>query len=388
MLDNRLKTYLHSQIQEIASSKVLRFYGAALALIHAVTWTFWRQSVPAYLSDSLNPFCWPFFSNCQVIHGIPSLLVSAALGMYLILALLTAAAFLVGRYKFAWFASAALFLFKLCVQVTDYRLMGNYHYMPQLITLSFLFLPRKKEVASLLMVLFYFAAGTLKINYEWLSGAALWRGLPFTASLWFFQVLLALVVFLEMVLAFGLLSSQKLVRWFTLACFTLFHIVSWHWVGYFYPVICFLMLGIFPLRWLLEKGNSLKPGKAGTALLVCVALAQVPARLFSEDHTLYGKQRIANLNMIDARAVCMGAILIHDNGKIIEYDPDRSRFGARITCDDIVYLNFARNICRSYKGQVSTPRVDVYLAARRTTDLQARELLNIKNFCENQADYL
>lgn len=373
---------------EIRKSEVLRYYGVFLALIHTVTWTFWYRSVPNYLADPVNSFCWPFVPRCEVIHNIPSFVTNTVLTLYLIASIVTALLFLLKKIQPAYWSLFGLFIFKLLIQISDYRLMGNYHYMPQLATLAYLFLPAKKQVISYLLVLFYFSAGTLKLNYEWLSGSALWNGLPFTDSIYLFQISLAFVVLLELLFVFGLLSAQKIVRWGTLSLFAVFHLMSWHWVGYFYPVVCFLMIGIFPLRWLLEKGNNLKITASGVVFLSLIAVAQVLPRVFSPDHTLYGKDRILSLNMIDARSECMGSILIYDTGSIIEYDPDRLKFGTRTHCDDIVYLNYARNLCRSYKTSQGLPRMDVFLVSRKTTDADSKEILNIKNFCEHQQDFL
>ena len=44
----------------------------------------------------------------------------------------------------------------------------------------YLLIPGKRDAVRLLLVLFYFWAGTLKVNWEWISGAALYR------PLWFF----------------------------------------------------------------------------------------------------------------------------------------------------------------------------------------------------------
>ena len=385
---NKIKIYFKNQIQEIESSLVLRIYGFFLSFIHVVTWVFWRKTVPGSLSDGMNSFCWPFFTNCDIVHGLNETFVSVSLFVYLLISLGTAFLFLAKKVNWAYGASIALFVFKFLIQIADYRFMGNYHYMPQLVTLAFLFLPRKEQLAPLLLVVFYFSAGLLKLNYEWLSGSALWRGLPFTDNEYLFQLSTAAVVLLELLFVFGLLSKSNAVRWPTLAVFILFHIVSWHWVGYFYPLICLSMLTIYPLLWYLKAKIDFKLHPSGYAYIFLILLAQAIPKLTSDDPALYGKDRILSLNMIDARAECMSSIVIHDNNKMIEFIPDKRRFGSRVKCDEIIYLNFARNICHSYKVENEMPRVDLFLAARRKTDFHQRELLNITDFCKKMDHYL
>src|SRR5690606_26596368 len=57
--------------------------------------------------------------------------------------------------------------------VADYRFMGNYHYMPFLVSTVFLFIPQKKTTILYTIVIFYISAGLLKLDTEWLSGSAL-----------------------------------------------------------------------------------------------------------------------------------------------------------------------------------------------------------------------
>ena len=45
------------------------------------------------------------------------------------------------------------------------------------VTGVFLAVPGKREALRLLLVLFYVWAGTLKLNWEWISGAGLYRPL-------------------------------------------------------------------------------------------------------------------------------------------------------------------------------------------------------------------
>jgi hypothetical protein len=94
--------------------------------------------------------------------------------------------------------------------------------------------------------LFYFWAGTLKVNWEWISGAALYR------PLWFFTgrgviVACAYVVLMELFVSWGLLARRSWIFWSAVAQLALFHVMSWAVVDFFYPILMFLLLSIVVL---------------------------------------------------------------------------------------------------------------------------------------------
>ena len=55
----------------------------------------------------------------------------------------------------------------------DFRFRANQYYMATAIVAILLFWPHKRDALRILLVAFYFWAGTLKLNIEWLSGSTL-----------------------------------------------------------------------------------------------------------------------------------------------------------------------------------------------------------------------
>lgn len=268
----------------------------------------------------------------------------------------------------------------------DYRLRLNQHIMSTWVTLAFLFVPNKIQCIRLLLALFYFAAGLVKLNPEWFSGAALQGRLPFFQGVTL-QWACAYVVVLELVLIWGLFSKKTWVRWGTWGQLMLFHAISFPVVGFFYPVLMFSLLLIFPLTWLTEEGAGLsfswRQYKAPLAMGLVFALTQVPwSSASGEDPALTGKGRLISLHMIDAWVECEAVAQVHDLGKPLFQKSLLMSLPARIKCDPVVFKNRAENICK--KLHLKSTNLDLHLKSKRSTDANYTEVLNIKNFCSQK----
>src|SRR3989454_23785 len=141
-----------------------------------------------------------------------------------------------------------------------------------------LFVPGKRDGLRVLVTLFYFWAGSLKLNWEWISGAGLYRPIwPFSGV----GVVAACVyvIVLELGVAWGLLAKRAWIFWAAFAQFFLFHALSWQVVGFFYPLLMFAILTIFPLIPLLAPREppdgllvSLWRGRARRSVYAIAAL--------------------------------------------------------------------------------------------------------------------
>jgi len=147
----------------------------------------------------------------------------------------------------AWCALLVLNLLKSLILFQDYRLRLNQHYMTYWVTLAFLFVPYKRRAISYLVASFYFWAGTLKFTPDWFSGAALFGRAPLGVPQSLIPASCIYVVFLELVVTFGLLIRNRWIFWCALIQFIAFHIASWPIVQFFYPTLMLSILTIFPL---------------------------------------------------------------------------------------------------------------------------------------------
>ena len=286
---------------------------------------------------------------------------------------------------------------KILIIVQDYRLRLNQHYMAFFVALAFLLFPAKRRTLQYLIILFYFWAGTLKLNREWLSGASLYR----REFLWLPDALVpvacAYVVVLETMLSFGLLARRSWVFWATLAQFGLFHLMSWPIVGFFYPSLMFALLAIFPLSRLFsveEERPSFARIEGGLerrstyALLACFSLLQLVPYAFPGDSAITGEGRLFALHMFDAQIVCEAYVTLHDaDGGTKRVPVVTDRGSARIRCDPIVYFNAGRALCRQSGAEGRWTDLDLSLRSRRTTEPDLRPVVEIEGFCRANPTY-
>ena len=176
-----MKGFLKNQITEIASDPVLRIYGMLLALSHILSATWWfRSDSISWMARGNESICWPGLGSCEYWRFSYNGLIYSIL-IYCLASLVVMFLFLQAkRVPLAYAGLIGLNLAKLFLLSLDYRLRMNQHYMAGFITLAFLFAPKKRDFIRYLIPFFYFWAGLLKVNKEWLSGASLY------GHIWFF----------------------------------------------------------------------------------------------------------------------------------------------------------------------------------------------------------
>lgn len=370
-------------IEELRQDPALIYYGAALAVVHFAT-LFFRRMLGVLLSNPSQSICWPYFPGCDVVHFSNPWIWSGVLLVYLVLASFTFLAFLGRRPDLGWWGLLGCFVLKALILTTDYRMMGNYHHMHMLVEFCFLFLPGKSRFIRTLIVFFYFCAGTLKLNAEWLSGAALNRGLPF-GPLGFLQVGCALVVVLELFIVFGLFSRRKDIRYGTLGLLLCFHLISYYWVSYYYPVVMLSLLSIFPLHWKWEATE--RPLVIWQWVLLALLLAaQIFPLVMGKDPAIETQWRHWSLNMYDSTASCLNSYHMRYSDHEAEFSFDGHDFGGlRVQCDRILYREMARHICESERRKDPSFHLSLFLKAKRKTDTDYKVILDEPNFCEEEA---
>ena len=392
--------FFRRNVEEIRADWVLRVYGSLLAFVHVLTFVHWYRGgvLRRILAVSVVPICWPFFEECYRFRVLGPSEIDVLLWGYLTLAI---AAFLLFMRRWtsgaAYFGLITLELVKIAVIVQDYRLRLNQHYMAFFVALAFLLFPAKRRVLQYLVILFYFWAGTLKLNREWLSGAALYRQEFLWLPQWLVPAACAYVVVLETTLVFGLLARRAWIFWATLAQLALFHAMSWSIVGFFYPILMFTLLAIFPLSRLwsveaerpsfarIERGLELK---STYALLSVFSVLQLVPYAFPGDPAITGEGRLFALHMFDARVACEAHLTLHDTQggtRLVQIVTDRGPVRSR--CDPIMHFNVARAFCREGAASGGWTDLDLVLQSRRATELALRPVIQIERFCAANPTY-
>jgi hypothetical protein len=389
--------WIRRNIEELRDDPVLGAYGVFLALTHVLTFlSWWRGGIDLItVLTSPEPICWPFWGDCFRYRFLSPNGVYWLLRGYLALSLLSLALFAGRRWAAAaWWVFLALNLFKLAIVLQDFQLRQNQHYMAGIACLAFLFVPGKRRFLKILVAFFYFWAGLLKLDPEWLSGAALYRPLWLIPARWV-PAACVYVVALEIVLVWGIFARKGRIFWGTLIQLVLFHVMSWPVVGFFYPTLMFCLLAIYPLdRFFSEPfpeflvGQAPRRGIGAYAFLGIFSAAQLVPHLMPGDPALTGEGRLFGVHMFDALVQCEAyALLKRTDGAPARRNLHRRDMAARIHCDPIVYWNRANALCRSPERGVEFTDFDLVLNSRRTTRTELTPVIRLENYCASSPAY-
>ncbi len=383
---------MRRNIAEIEADPALRAYGAALAVLHVLAYVHWNLNQPlASLLDQQGvALCWPFLPGCADWRVFDAPTIARFLLVYALTAVGAILCFAERRATAAgWVLLLVLEGVSLALVLQDYRLRLNQHYMAAWATGAFLLARRKREVLPLLLVSFYFWAGLLKLNPEWLSGAGLYGRRPLGLPEAWLPAACLYVVVLELGFVWGLLARRAWIFWACLAQFLLFHVASWNVVGFYYPLLMFALLSVLPmLRW--QPAPPAAPRRLAPALpVLAFSLLQLPPFAFPGDTAVTGEGRWLSLHMFDAPVSCSARATLHR--------ADGSRFERtlvsapllvpqRIACDPLVFLGMARHLCRQNASRQEFVDLDLRLDAARS-GAPLRSIVAIDAVCTRPPRY-
>ncbi|MBK6697372.1 MAG: hypothetical protein IPG50_35055 [Myxococcales bacterium] len=381
-------------------SPALRAFGAVLAALHVLTAHAWfRQKHIVSLVSGEDVVCWPLFADCWRLraHLTPGL-VRTFVGAYVALALLALWAILRRRSALAFASFVATFVVGLAIYSLDYRLRFNQSYMLSWVIVVLLLAPRKLVALQALLPLFYFWAGTLKMNSEWISGSALYAK-PSLVPDALIPAACVYVLVLELAIVWGLYSKRTSVRLLVLAQLALFHAVSFAVVGFFYPLLMFGLLALFPIVWRLAPDETLSVSaisavshagawRTAAAVAVVFSLFQLVPYTFPGDPGLTGEGRLFALHMFDAKVECEGGAVMTTSAGERRFVPlINLNLEYRVRCDPIVIVGTAERLCRLLAARGDAARVDVSVDARRSNVPRMAPLVRKEDFCAGPVEY-
>jgi len=355
----------------------------------------------AFLVPGAEAICWPLLPECEGLRVLSLPQLELATALWAAGGLAVAAAF--ARRRWCGPALLGLLLlvaFELAVLSLDFRLRRNQHSMALWVTGAFLLVPGRRRALPLLICLLYFFAGTLKLNREWLSGAALYRPVWLFTGPWLVAAC-AYVIALELGIVWGLLARRAWVFWGAFAQFALFHVFSWPVVGFFYPLLMFGILAIFPLCRAFDAATDDRVGRqrmrtawipsssrGALALAAVFSAFQLTTHLFPGDRALTGEGRLFALHMFDAKVTCRAWADVRLASGEVRREDLRKHWEARTRCDPILIHGFARNLCRARDaGRMEFVDLDVHLRSRRTSARELHTVIEQPDFCAQLPRY-
>lgn len=410
--------WLSRQIDEIRSDRALTYYGAALALANVFTCYQWqyRAGVPQMIGlpipgalppgGGAAPLCWPFWESCHAILSVSG--INRILWAYLFLSIVAGVAFLVRRVGTAYALLVTVNVVRTIVMAQDYRLRANQHYMLNWMVLAFLFIPGKRALLHHVLVSLYLWAGALKLDWEWLSGAALYSHGWIPAAL--VPAGCIYVVLLETTLVFGTYACRPWIYWATIAQLVAFHIISWPIVGFWYPLLMLCLIAILPLTRLLHPPSEwvrlanlrrVRPRLAAATTIGVLAVLQLVPRIFPGDSAITGEGRVFALHMFDALIECDATMTYHfEDGttRTVALEQTR-RLPHRSRCDPVVYFDLGKNACRALRHDQSAPRLstgarangvvdlDMRLRSKHTVEPAYHQVIDVTDFCAANPTY-
>jgi hypothetical protein len=374
------RTLLEGFRRKLLHDPALKVYGALLTFVHFISGLYWLTDHFYYwMTPTEESICWPLVPACDALRIFTPGQARLAIAVYMALAVLLFLAFIFAR-RLSWPLLAAfvgLWVVKFAIIAMDYRFRHNVHYMHFFISLAYVVGLDKPLLCRWQLVLFYFWAGTLKLNAEWLTGGALYKK-PFLVPETLIPAACFYVVVLELVLVWGLLLKKKpWIYWSVLFQLLVFHAVSWGSVGFFYPTTMFCLLGIFIFEW--PEPQFARRGFVYAYCLIFSCLQLIP-RVISPDSSLTGEGRLLALHMFDAQSRCVGYVRT-GAGRSVDLISEADV--VRLRCDPIVVWNRAKSLCRENPNA----RIDLFLASRRTADPQFYRIVDEKDFCRSRLEF-
>lgn len=364
-------------------SGALRIFAALVGACHALTalafYTY--KHAPSLLSGE-DCVCWPLLVGCERVRAMLSpTVVGAWLFAYAALGVGTAVAFATSRVRIGIASLVVTMFLGAALYALDYRMRLNQVYMLTWVTVVLLVRPRVL-VLQVLVALFYFWAGTLKLDAEWTSGAALYAK-PLLVPTALVPAACMYVVALELVLVWGLFARAPRVRWSVYAQLIVFHVTSFTVVGWYYPLLMFALTSMFPLAWWRDESEPLAETKRD--VLACAAafsLFQLPPWIIPGDSAVTGEGRTFALHMFDARMECRGNARIVMGARAAEVPLINEKLDTRTRCDPIVLSETTRRMCLNLAARgLASAQVDVSVDAKRTHEPELRPLVRATNVC-------
>ncbi len=377
------------QIFNFSSKESLQrsiYFGLLFAhLITAIYW-FKDKNWMKFSTENYRIACYPVFKNCYEVVFENLFLVQSVFVLYLILSFMGLIVVVLDKKKVYLLIFFFLTFLKLCLLLSRYNLMGNYHTMHLSLCAVTILSFASNSYYRLALALQYVFAGLIKLNIEWMSGASLVSYSHYLIKGFWHSLSLAYVPTLELILIWGLLSKNVILRRITLLQLIIFHLYSILIVGFYYPLIMTGLLIPIIFQEFTEQKNEIRfvtnlhlKNLAPILFILLMIFWNISSKFYPIDQAMDGNVRYLSLNMLDAKLRCQHSLIEEKpDGTIVALNIPKLATYLRIHCDALVFESFLKRLCI----QNPKSRFMFYLESSRTTDKNYSLVRNYKNVCE------
>jgi len=345
-------------VNEIEENKVLWLMFGATILSYFAAFNSWfyqnATTLDAYLDGSY--ICWPYFQSCEkflFLRTLPEGYSQPFIYMLLFGLIFLSVYFALKkdwvRAHMAIFPSFVWHAFT--IFILTFGISGNYDYYLFFLAFILLFLPHKEFFLKLTLVLFYFTAATIKIHEGWVLGtyfSALKTGLPIFPD-WSIPIWTNLVIFMQIVGAWFLLSANKFLQRTALVFFVAFHLYSGLLVGYRYPTTVLpSILILFGPMFKYTPPPPFRSSVLGWILVVLIFVAQSISILIPGDVKMTMEGNKYGLYMFEANHQCISSTDIYYTDGSIQSIEKQSE-SSRSRCDPYSYWFRIKTACERDK---------------------------------------
>lgn len=311
-------------IDEIRTTALLQWMFGAMLFYFFVTFSSWVGQSSLTAEAANTAVCWPYFQNCgslYVFHTLPYGYSQSMFYMALYAIMMLIAYFM---WQKRWVVAHALLSILLAwkifvVFVLSYNIAGPYDYYHIFLTATLLFIPHKEYFLKLLFVLFYFMSVTVKFSPAWIEGtyfSSMTTGTPLIPS-FLIPVATNIVIFVQIVEAWFLLSRNWVLQRLSLAFALFFHLYSGILVFYNYPSITLPAIAIlFGPLYRHTPPPFTRRSLAGWAVVLAVCLFQLLGFVTQTDRFLTLEGNRFGMFMFEANHQCVASVTKQYNADI------------------------------------------------------------------------
>lgn len=341
-------------LHEVKENPILVWLWGAILLVFFLTFNQWigGRAITKEMVLGNQHLCPPYFQDCgdwYFLSALPQGYSQTTLYMWLFAVIILVVYFLWKRnYVLAHAFTCILWLWEVLLVffLSDYY-GGNYDYYQITFAFVLLFLPHKEFFAKVSLVLFYFLSTAVKIHEGWTLGtyfSSMKTGLPLfpdsTIPLW-----TNLVIGMEMIGAWFLLSRNKYTRGTALLFFVIFHLYSGILVYYRYPATVLpVLLILFGPMFRPTPLPVDKKSLPGWTLLACLLGFQMISHLIPGDEKMTLEGNKYGLYMFEANHQCISQAFVYRTDKTMQ-PLEQENAVARSRCNPYRYWFHFDQMC-------------------------------------------